>query len=306
MNSSINSTMGRREWAMLLALSLLWGSSFFLIEIVIAELPILTIVALRVVLAALALWVFAFAIGLKPPGNAAAWRAFLVMGMLNNVIPFSLIVWGQTHIASGLAAILNATTPLFTVIVAGIFLADEKTTPMKVLGTLIGFTGVVLMIGPKALQGLGVDVMAELAILGAAISYAFAGVFGRRFRALCIHPVVTAAGQVSASSIVLVPVALYVDQPLGIPFPGGATAAAMLSLALLSTAVAYILYFRVLATAGATNLLLVAFLIPVSAIILGSLFLGESLEPIHFFGMALIGAGLSAIDGRVWRFRPAR
>ena len=195
MNSSINSTMGRREWAMLLALSLLWGSSFFLIEIVIAEMPILTIVALRVVLAALALWVFAFAIGLTPPKGATVWRAFLVMGMLNNVIPFSLIVWGQTHIASGLAAILNATTPLFTVIVAGIFLADEKTTPMKVLGTLIGFTGVVLMIGPKALQGLGVDVMAELAILGAAISYAFAGVFGRRFRALCIHPVVTAAGQ---------------------------------------------------------------------------------------------------------------
>ena len=301
MNASINSTMGRGEWAMLLALSLLWGSSFFLIEIVISELPILTIVALRVVLAALALWMFAFAVGLRFPRTSEAWRAFLVMGLLNNAVPFSLIVWGQTHIASGLAAILNATTPLFTVIVAGIFLADERTTPMKILGTVVGFVGVVLMIGPKALHGLGVDVLAQIAILGAAISYAFAGVFGRRFRTLRIHPVVTAAGQVTASSMVLVPLALYLDRPLGVPLPGGATVAAILSLALLSTAVAYILYFRILATAGATNLLLVAFLIPASAIILGALFLGEALEGIHFFGLALIGVGLSAIDGRIWR-----
>lgn len=286
---------------MLLTLSLLWGGSFFFVEVVISELPPLTIVFLRVTLAAVALWLFAIATGLRPPMTIGAWTAFLIMGLLNNVIPFTLIVWGQTHIASGLASILNAATPLFTVIVAGILLADEQTTPMKLVGVIIGFVGVILMIGPSALSGLGADVLAQIAVLGAAMSYAFAGVFGRRFKAMGIDPVVTAAGQVTASSIVLAPVAIYIDQPFSLDVPAFGTVAAIISLAILSTAVAYILYFRILSSAGATNLLLVTFLIPVSAIFLGSLVLDESLELIHFLGMALIGFGLSAIDGRLWR-----
>lgn len=301
MNSSINRQMGTKEWIMLLTLSLLWGGSFFLIEVTISELPPLTIVLLRVTLAAIALWLFAIITGLRPPMTVRAWRAFLIMGLLNNVIPFTLIVWGQTHIASGLASILNASTPLFTVIVAGILLADERTTPMKLFGVILGFVGVILMIGPSALGGLGTDVLAQVAVLGAAMSYAFAGVFGRRFKTMGINPVVTAAGQVTASSIVLAPVAIYIDRPFSLEIPGMGTVAAIVSLAILSTAVAYILYFRILASAGATNLLLVTFLIPVSAILLGWLVLGESLGLIHFFGMALIGFGLSAIDGRLWR-----
>jgi len=157
------------------------------------------------------------------------------------------------------------------------------------------------MIGPSALSGLGTDVLAQVAVLGAALSYAFAGVFGRRFKAMGIDPVVTAAGQVTASSLVLAPVAIYIDRPFSLEIPGVEIIAAIIGLAILSTAVAYILYFRILASAGATNLLLVTFLIPVSAILLGSLVLGESLEVIHYLGMALIGFGLSAIDGRLWR-----
>ena len=285
---------------MLLTLSLLWGGSFFLVEIVISDLPPLTIVFLRVFLAAVVLWLFAIVIGLGPPLTIEAWKAFLIMGLLNNVIPFTLIVWGQIHIASGLASILNATTPLFTVVVAGILLADERTTSIKLIGVTVGFLGVVLMIGPSALSGLGTDVLAQIAILGAAVSYAFAGVFGRRFKAMGINPVVTAAGQVTASSLILAPVAIYIDRPLSLEIPGIEVIAAIIGLAILSTAVAYILYFRILASAGATNLLLVTFLIPISAILLGSLVLGESLELIHYLGMALIGFGLSAIDGRLW------
>ena len=286
---------------MLLTLSLLWGGSFFFVEVIISELPPLTVVFLRVVLAAIALWLFALVIGLRPPMTIGAWTAFLIMGLLNNVIPFTLIVWGQTHIASGLASILNATTPLFTVIVAGFLLVDERTTSMKLIGVIIGFIGVILMIGPSALSGLETDVLAQIAVLGAAVSYAFAGVFGRRIKAMGIDPVVTAAGQVTASSLVLAPAAIYIDRPFSLEIPGIEVITSIIGLAILSTAVAYILYFRILASAGATNLLLVTFLIPISAILLGSLVLGESLELIHYLGMALIGFGLSAIDGRLWR-----
>jgi len=286
---------------MLLILSLIWGGSFFFIEIAISDLPPLTVVFLRVALAAVALWLFIIVMGLRPPMGLRAWRAFLIMGLLNNAIPFTLIVWGQTHITSGLAAILNASTPLFTVILAGSLLADERTTPMKLIGVILGFAGVLLMIGPSTLGGLGADLLAQIAVLGAAMSYAFAGVFGRQFKAMGIDPVVTATGQITASAIIMAPIALYIDRPLSLDIPAMAPVAAIICLAILSTAVAYILYFRILASAGATNLLLVTFLVPVSAILLGSLVLGESLEPIHFLGMALIGLGLSAIDGRLWR-----
>ncbi|MBI3435126.1 MAG: EamA family transporter [Proteobacteria bacterium] len=289
------------EWAQLLTLSALWGSSFFFVGVAVKELPPLTIVVLRVALAALALNVIARLMGVKLPSDGRVWAAFFGMGLLNNVIPFALIVWGQTHIASGVASILNATTPLFTVIVAQFLTSDEKMTGGRCAGVLIGFVGVAIMIGGAAIQSLGVNVMAQLACIAAAISYAFAGVFGRRFKAMGIAPMATATGQVTASSLMLLPAMLVVDQPWGMHFPSFDTIAALLGLALLSTAVAYILYFRILATAGATNLLLVTFLIPVSAILLGVLVLGETLQAKHIFGMALIGAGLAAIDGRPWR-----
>ena len=197
---AINRSMGLVEWLLLITLSILWGGSFFFVGIVVHALPRFTIVALRVGLAAISLNVIVLAMRLNMPRSWQLWTAFFGMGLLNNMIPFSLIVWGQTHIASGLASILNATTPLFTVIVAHFLTSDEKMTRARLAGVVVGFAGVVLMIGPEALEGLGTNTFAQLAVLGAAISYAFAGVFGRRFRNLGIAPLVTATGQVTAST----------------------------------------------------------------------------------------------------------
>ncbi|HEV2602314.1 MAG TPA: EamA family transporter [Microvirga sp.] len=299
--------MGPREWAMLVVLSVVWGGSFFFVGVAVKEWPPLTIAGLRVALAALALHAVLRVTGTPLPRERAVWRAFFGMGLLNNAIPFSLMVWGQGHIASGLAAILNAATPLFTVLVAHAFTRDERLTGLRLSGVLVGFAGVAVMIGADALASLGVHVLAQLAVLLGTVSYAFAGVYGRRFRALGVQPLVTATGQVTASSLVLLPLALVVEQPWRMGVPSGATIAAILALALVSTAFAYILYFRILARAGATNVILVTFLIPVSAILLGATVLSERLEPRHFAGMALIGIGLAFIDGRLVRaLNPAR
>ena len=294
--------MSAGVWALVLTLSVVWGGSFFFVEIAVTELPPLTIVLLRVGLAAITLHLVLRLAGQGLPSTPAVWGAFFGMGLLNNAIPFSLLVWGQTHIASGLAAILNATTPLFGVIVAGALLADERATWSKVAGVVVGFAGAVVMIGFGALEGLGTDLFAQLACLGAALSYAFAGAFGRRFRRLGITPLQTATGQVTASSLLLLPMALVFEQPWTLPLPSLETGLAVIALAVLATAFAYILYFRILAVAGATNLLLVTFLVPVTAILLGSLVLGERLSTEHFAGMMLIALGLTAIDGRPLRW----
>ncbi len=291
--------MDASEWGMLVALSLLWGGSFFFIGIAVKELPPVTIVTLRVSLAATALLIVCRIMGLHLPRQWAVWRAFFGMGLLNNIIPFCLIVWGQTHIASGLASILNATTPLFTVIVAHFLTADEKMTGNKLAGVLIGFAGVATMIGPAAFGGAISGLWGQIAILGAAISYSFAGIFGRRFKAMGVPPLMTATGQISSSTLMLIPAALLIDKPWTLAMPSLGTWGALIGIALLSTALAYLIFFRILATAGATNLALVTFLIPVSAILLGSLILGEQLEIKHFAGMAMIAAGLAAIDGRL-------
>jgi drug/metabolite transporter (DMT)-like permease len=229
------------------------------------------------------------------------------MGLLNNIIPFCLIVWSQTHITSGLAAILNASTPLLTVIVAHICTDDEKMTGNRLAGVLIGILGVVVMIGPAALGGLGTNVTAQLAVVVAALSYAFAAIYGRRFSRMGIAPIITATGQVTAAALALLPVALLVEHPWALPMPGLAVQGAVVGQAVLSTALAYILYFRILATAGATNLLLVTFLMPAVAIGLGTAVLGERLGLEQALGLTLIGAGLAAIDGRLLKvsFRSA-
>ncbi|WP_246504718.1 DMT family transporter [Microvirga antarctica] len=300
--AAIHRSMTVKEWAMLLTLSVLWGGSFFFTGIAVTALPPFTIVALRVGLAALLLIAACRVAGMTLPRDRRVWAAFVVMGCLNNVVPFSLIVWGQTHIASGLAAILNATTPLATVVVAHVATADERMTANRLAGVVVGFLGVAVMIGPAALGGMSVAIWAQIACLVAALSYAFAGVYGRRFKQLGVPPLATAAGQVTASAILLAPIALLVDRPWTLPLPGLPVIGAILGIAVLSTAVAYVLYFRILATAGATNLLLVTFLIPVSAIVMGTLVLGERLAPRHVVGMALVAAGLALIDGRVQRW----
>lgn len=289
------------EWTMMLALATVWGGSFFFNGIAVREVPVFTVVVFRVALAAIILLIIMRLRGERMPRGRRVWTAFFCMGLLNNAIPFSLIVWGQQHIASGVASILNASTPLFTVVLAHFLTSDERMTPGKFAGVLIGFAGVAVMIGLDALRDLGTGIIAQLLCLAGAVSYAFAGIYGRRFRAMGVSPMGTATGQVVASSLIMLPLVMMLDRPWTLPSPSLTAIAALIGVAAISTALAYVLYFRILATAGATNLLLVTFLIPVSAILLGTSFLGESLLPRHFAGMVLIGVGLAAIDGRLWR-----
>lgn len=295
-------SMTPTEWAMLLALSLLWGGSFFFNGVAVRELPPLTIVFSRVGLAAATLHLLMAVSGRRLPGGRAAWLAFAGMGILNNVIPFTLIVWGQGQIASGVASIINATTPLFTVLVAHGFTADEKLTPMRVAGVAAGFAGVAVMLGAGQ-AGADAPVAAYAACLGAAFSYALSSVFGRRFRVLGIQPMSVATGQLTVSTLILAPMMLIADRPWTLPLPGADTLAALVGLATVSTAFAYLLFFRILSGAGATAISLVTFLIPPSAILLGIAFLGEVLLPRHIAGLALIGLGLALVDGRLMKRR---
>src|SRR5215469_5093288 len=300
LSSGISKVMSGADGLMLISLSLLWGGSFFFNDIAVRELPTITVVTVRVGLAAVVLLLVA-RIGATRVLARLPWSAFLVMGVLNNAIPFLLIVWAQTQMACGLAAILNATTPLFTVVVAHLFTTDERLTSGRILGVMLGLAGVIVFVGPDMLHSLGADVAAQLACLGAALSYAFAAVFGRRFAAMRVTPIQTAVGQTAAASLLLVPAMFVIDRPWMLPMPSSATIGALIGIAVLSTALAYILYFRILASAGATNLLTVTFLIPISAIVLGFAFLGETPRLRHLVGLACIGCGLVAIDGRAWR-----
>lgn len=296
--SAIRATMGRREWAMLLALSVLWGGSFLFVGVAVRELPPLTIVALRVCLAAVGLLAALRVMRVPMPREGRVWAAFACMGLLNNALPFTLIAWGQSHVASGVAAIFNATTPLFGVVVAHLWTSDETITPGRLTGVLLGVAGVAVMMGGGLLGSFGGDVIAQGAFLAASFLYAVATVYGRRFKAMGVAPLATAAGMLSASSVMLLPAMLAVDRPWTHAVPSLAAIASVLGLAFLATAFAFILYFRLLASSGATNLMLVTFLIPVSAILLGTTLLGERLEAKHVAGIALIGLGLAAIDGR--------
>ena len=299
--------MTARVWTWLLSLAVLWGCTYFFAKVALGELAPLSVVFGRVAIAALALnLVLAATVGSLFQRNVP-WRTFFAMGLLNNLVPFGLIFWGQTQIASALAAILNATTPLFTLIVAHFLTQDERITPVKLAALIIGISGVAVLMGPDALAS-GHGVWGQIACLGAALSYAFAGIYGRRFKAMGIAPLDAAAGQLTASTMLILPIMLIVDRPWLLPtFPSTAVWASLAGLALLSTALAYVLYFRILAAAGATNLLLVTFLIPPTAILLGTVFLGEHLLVRHLAGMALIGLSLVAIDGRLLRFlQPAK
>jgi drug/metabolite transporter (DMT)-like permease len=287
------------EWVLLIMLSVLWGGAFFFSKVALGELPPFTVVWGRVTIAAIALNLIVRLTGERLPSSPKAWLPFFGMGLLNNLIPFSLTFWGQTQIPSSLASILIATTPLWTVLLAHFLTFDERLTLNRLGGVLLGVVGVVVTIGPDTLLGLDLNALAQLAVIGAAVSYAFAGIYGKRFKGS--PPIVTAAGQVTGTAVMMIPVAFLVDRPWTLPLPSLTTWGALLGLGVLSTALAYIIYFRLLASVGATNVLLVTFLIPVSALFLGITILGEQLDPRHFFGMAMIGLGLVAMDGRALR-----
>ncbi len=305
--SAINRTMTGRDWAILIFLGAVWGASFFFIKVAVLHMPPLTYVWLRVTIAAAALWLFLFARGeLKPvPGNAV--RALLLLALINNVIPFALVGWAEMRIPSGLASILNATTPIWGVAVAHLFTKDEPLTWRNLVGVLIGFAGVAVMIGPGLLAKPGMHLYGELACLISTLCYALAGVWARRFRPMRISPIVVTTGQLTGSAIVMLPVVLISDQPWTKSFPPVEAWGAILALALLGSAYAYILYFRLIDRAGATNALLVTLLTAPAGILLGTLFFDEVLTKHDFAGLALIAIGLAAIDGRLlsllWRRR---
>lgn len=293
--------MSARDWTMLLVLSVLWGGSFLFIGVAVKEIPPLLIVTVRVGLAASALWITVKLMGVEPPRGAATWRAFIGMALLNNVVPFSLFAWAQSHIAASVASILNATTPLFLVVAAHFATLDEKATGGRLVGVVAGFTGVAVMLGAAPTLASGIEILAELACLCASACYAASNLYGRRLTRLGVAPLAIAAGQTTVSFAIMLPVALVVLQPWSLPPASPLAWACVAALALPSTAFAYVLFFRILASAGATNLGLVTFLIPVTAVMLGVTLLGDELALRHLAGMALIGLGLAAIDGRPWK-----
>jgi drug/metabolite transporter (DMT)-like permease len=288
-----------RDWSLLSALSVLWGGSFFFNGVVLRELPPLTLVLLRVALAALILLPLLRAWRLPFPKGISGWRPFFAVALFNNVLPFSLIVIGQTTIPSGLASILNATTPLFTVVVMAAA-GEEKLIVRRVAGVIVGLIGVAILRGVAldldSGQGVGI-----LLCLAAAFSYGIAALLARRTLANS-PPLATATFQLMASSLMMAVVAGVMDRPWQLPMPGITTWLAVAGLAALSTALAYIVFFQVLRRSGATNVMLVTLLVPVTAILLGAFVLGEHIALREIFGALVIGSALLLIDGRVLRF----
>ncbi|SLN33568.1 putative inner membrane transporter YedA [Ruegeria meonggei] len=287
------------DWGLLGFLSILWGGTFFFTSIAVGELPPLTVVFLRVSIAALALFIYLGMRGNTLPRNRQVWKAFLTMGFLNNVVPFSLFFWAQTTIPGGLASIANAATPVFSITVAHFMLADEKFTANKFFGVVLALIGVGFLFGKEVSSGASVATLGLLACLTAALCQGFSVVYGRRFNALGLSSSVSALGQLVATTVIMLPVILLVDHPWALATPSIAAVGSIAGMALFSTALAYMIFFHLLATAGAVNASLVTLLIPVSAILLGTGFLGEVLATTHFVGLALISCGLLVIDGRV-------
>jgi drug/metabolite transporter (DMT)-like permease len=282
--------MGAREWLLLAALSALWGCSFLFVELALRDLPVFTVALGRTGIAAAFLLLLLAATRAPLLPLVQRWREFLLLGALRAAIPMSLIVWAQTRIDSGVAGILNSTSPLFTMVIAHLLTTDDRLTPQKLIGCLIGMVGVVAMIGMEFLSRLGDGVGGQLAMLGATCSYGFAAVYGRRFDTG--SNTAAAAGMLSGATLLILPLALAIDRPWALS-PGPLSISALFALALLSTAVAFVVWFRLITTAGPSNTSLVTFLIPLAALGFGVLLLGEKPTLGSLLGLAIILAGLA-------------
>lgn len=292
--------MSTADWGLILLLSLLWGGAFFLIELGLRGFPPNTLVFIRMALAVPPMLLALYYLKEKLPADSRSWGQLFALGAINAALPFILFFWGQTQIDSGLASILNATTPLWGVVTAHFLTRDEKVTPARIIGILLGMAGIIVMVGAEALRGISSSVLAQLACLAATLSYAFAAVYGRTLSQSTMSPMVVATGQVITAAILMLPVSMLVDQPWTLPMPGWDAWAGAVGLAIPSTAVAYFFYFRLIDRAGASNAMLVAFIMPVVAIMLGVFALGEKVEMKVLAGAILIAMGLIAIDGRLW------
>ncbi|RMF38047.1 MAG: DMT family transporter [Alphaproteobacteria bacterium] len=288
-----------RAWAELLLLGLIWGGSFLAIAFALREIGPLTAVLHRTGWAAALLWLVVLLRGEQVPREWRIWLGFLVMGLLNNVIPFSLMAWGQTQIETGLTAILNAFTAVLALPVAALFLADQRLTGRRLLGVGLGFAGVVVAVGADALGSFDLRALGQIAVLGGTLSYALASVWGRVMLG-SLPPVVAAAGMTGAATLIMAPVALVFEGVPSLALSIDAWAG-IAYYALGGTALAYLLYYRILAMAGPANLMLVTLLIPVVSIALGAAVLGERLTQAAWIGFALLALGLMIIDGRLPR-----
>ena len=295
----IQKTVTTRAWIEMALLAALWGATFVSIRIALDEIGPITAVAHRVGWAMLALWLAVFVMRIPVPRDPKVWIGFLGMGLLNNVIPFGLMTWGQLHIESGLTSILNAATAIFGVIAAAIFFADERITARKALGVMLGFAGVTTAIGLENLRNFDLQSLAQLAVTAGTVSYALAGVWARKLL-WGQPPQLAAAGMVTGSALIVIPLAWVVEGPMTLDL-APRTLWAIGYYALGATALAYLLYYRILAMAGSGNLMLVTLLIPPFAIVLGVVVLGETLRPAAYGGFALLAMGLVVLDGRIWR-----
>ena len=293
-------TLDSKSIPMLLLLAAVWGGSFFFGEVALREVPPLTLTLHRVIWAVPILVLIVLFKGISVPRSPRIWGAYLVMGALNNAIPFSLIFWGQTQIESGLVSILNGTTAMFAAVVAGLLLPDEPLTAKKVIGAGLGIAGVAFIMGPSALTNFNLGNLAQLAILGATLSYAFAGVWGKTVLAGQL-PLMNALGMLIGSTVLMIPIVLVFDGLPNLALSLGVWGA-LIGMAVLSTALAYFLYFAILVRAGAANLLLVTLLIPPVAIGLGAVFLDERIGIEAWIGFVIIGLGFAVTDGRLFSF----
>jgi len=293
-----------RAWAELLVLALIWGGSFLSIRLALNEIGPLTAVAHRCFWAMLVLWAIILIMRAPLPRSPKIWFGFLIMGLLNNALPFSLMAWGQLHIETGLTSILNASTAIFGVVVAAIFLADERITWRKATGVILGFSGVTIAIGLDNLRSLDLRSLAQLAVIAGTISYAFAGVWARKQLA-GLPPQIAAAGMLTGASVIMLPLAWIAEGPVSLNLTTP-TLLAIGYFALIATACAYLVYYRVLTMAGTGNLMLVTLLVAPVAILLGALVLGESLAPNAYSGFGLLALGLVVLDGRIWAWMRQR
>ena len=296
--SRASAPISPRAWALLVALGAIWGGAFFFADIAVREIPPLALVLFRVALAAATLWLYLALRGISPAPAFRYALPFVGLSLLNNIIPFSLMFTGQTAIGAGLASVLNATTPFWTMLIASALLADERITGRRFAGILLGIAGTAIMVGPGLVAGLGGPVWAKAALIGTALSYACAAIYTRLFTGL--RPELMATGQLTASTLIMLPVVLFLYDPSSLMSASAGTWYAVIALAVFATAFAYILYFNIVALAGPTNASLVTLIVPVSAIILGTVFLGERLESFEIAGMALIATGLVVVDGRLF------
>lgn len=293
-------SLSGRDWGLILFLSVIWGGAFYFNAVALRGFPTSTLVFGRMAIAILPLLVIVMLTDQKMPRGWSTWGGLTLLGTLNIVVPLILFTWAQTQIASGLASVLNATTPLWGVLAAHFLTDDEKATPLRIGGVLLGVAGVAAMMVPNLEQGASGRTLAIIACLTGTLCFALASIVARRLNIGGVTPMALTTGQLASSALIMLPIMLIIDQPWTLPTPGMDAVLALLAIALVSTTLAYWLYFKVLESAGASNSLLITFLIPVTAILLGVIALGETVSPVQFGGIALIALGLIALDGRVF------